>query len=98
MRLVASPRSQTIKKIMLRPSALWALKLANSCGIYSSTIRIPSKKNAAAMGHTKTHIQATRLILPKTPDNAKVTGGGCDATDMAAWTTNEAMSTTGRYG
>lgn len=50
------------------------------------------------MGHTKTHIQATRLILPKTPDNAKVTGGGCDATDMAAWTTNEAMSTTGRYG
>lgn len=32
MRFVASPSSHTIKKAMLRLSALWALKLANNCG------------------------------------------------------------------
>lgn len=98
IRFVTSPSSQTMRKAMLRPSALWALKLANNCGNYgTAAVSIYSVALAALRGkfaiatHTRTHIQATRLMLPKTPDRAKGAGIVMPAVDMAACTTKEDM-------
>jgi hypothetical protein len=42
-------------------------------------------------GLTITHIHATRLMLPNTPDRATVTGGGCEAVVKELAIRNEAM-------
>lgn len=51
------------------------------------------EQRAETMAHTMTHIQATRLMLPKMPEMASEAEGECDSAvaAMTAWATNEAM-------